>query len=301
MEAPDREWRASIMKMLSDGKADPDFLKHPNIGTASAQRFFDDLGKTHGVIGLLGVLTNFAGSTIEVVSAISKAIADINRKNDKTGAPSVEEASSIHNAEAKDILKAFERVSPVVLQMVIVRTADNFTSYLSDIIRECIEAEPKLLRSKETLTYEEILNHSTLEELKESLIERKMSTLGYSGFGSLSDWFDERLGISDLRANIAWKTINELVEARNCIVHNSCCASAKYLRAIGREVNKSTVGRPIEIDVEFGFVAYCATAECVTALDDVIAQKFQLNRSPLQSSDLDKEMFGFSYPLKALT
>lgn len=185
--------------------------------------------------------------------------------------------------------------------MMVVRTADNFTSYLSDIIRECIEAQPKLLRSKETLTYEEILNHSTLEELKESLIERKISALGYSGFGSLSDWFDERLGISDLRANIAWKTINELVEARNCIVHNACCASAKYLRAIAREVNRGTLGQPIEIDVEFGFVAYCATAQCVTALDDVIAKKFQLNRSPLRSSDLDREMFGFSYPLKPPT
>lgn len=293
MAGLDQEWRASIVKMLSEGKVDPDVLKHPDVGTTSAQRFFDDLGKTHGVIGLLGTLTNFAGSFVAVLAAITKAMTELNKERNKVEVPFATEAPVI-DANASAILKAFGRVSPVVLQMVIVRTADNFTSYLSDIIRECIQAQPNLLRSKETLTYEEILNHSTLEELKESLVDRKMSSLGYSGFQSLSDWFDNRLGISDLRENIAWAAINELVEARNCIVHNACCASAKYLRAIGREVNRLTLGRPIEIDLEFAFIAYCATSECVTALDNVIAKKFQLNRSPLHSSDLDKEKVGFS-------
>ena len=126
-----------------------------------------------------------------------------------------------------------------------------------------------------------------------------MSSLGYSGFEAVSDWFDDRLGISELRKNIAWETINQLVEARNCIVHNACRASAKYLRAIGAEVNKQNLNQPITIDLKFGFLAYCATAECVTTLDAVIARKFKLNQITLDARDLEEDMtFKFSYPLE---
>jgi hypothetical protein len=149
------------------------------------------------------------------------------------------------------------------------------------------------------MSYREILEHTNFEELLQTLADGKIDSLSYAGFAKLSKWFETRLTISELQLSVASGVIHELLEARNCIVHNGCRANAKYLRANGLAVNKQTIGQPIDISQKFAFLAYCATAECVSSLDDALASKFLLDREPFNPHELDIAMFHISYDLES--
>jgi hypothetical protein len=167
-------------------------------------------------------------------------------------------------------------------EMLLVRLADNFTSYLSEIIRECLRARPEALRSKETITVELALQCGSVDELRTLLAERKVDELAYLGFPKLCEWVDERLGVPELLRLPARPMLIKMLELRNCVVHNRGRLSPRYARSALTEKGTIAVGGEVEIGVETLFLAARATAECVQMLDNLLREKFSL---PLATAD----------------
>ena len=114
-------------------------------------------------------------------------------------------------------LRRFKTVSPSLMEMILIRLADNFTTYLLDIVGECIRSRPGLLKSsKDQMTTEAILAFTTLEECAPRL-EAK-GTEGQAGRSSSLDF--EHLGVANMTQQGFFPSLVELVEARNCMVHN---------------------------------------------------------------------------------
>jgi hypothetical protein len=171
-------------------------------------------------------------------------------------------------------------LSDDLIEMLLSRLCDNFTVYMSEIIREALKSKPEMLRSKETITVELALSFNSITELQEFIVDRKVNELAYLGFRKLAEWLSSRLGLPNLDVLPSFAAISHLIEIRNCIVHNRGRASNKYL---GSSVASKYLsdGEKITLSVDEIYVAVRATSDAVAFLDGEIAPKFSIERKNL--------------------
>jgi hypothetical protein len=265
---PDDPWTRLALKELDDGPRDAPIIDEPKELTAPAKLFFEDIQKSNLVLTLLTDVTIFADNA----SHVSRKIIGGEQSEIPIGFDPFKPISPAPGLFQRKL----GYVSQPLMQMIIGRIVDNFTTYLVEILRECLKAKPQILRSKENLTYDAILQHKTMEELQTFLVERKVDELAYLGFGKLADWVDEKLGVPDLKSFPARGALVQVLETRNCIVHNRSRVGPKFLRALGREDLTFLIGSDINVSVELIYLANRSTAECVSILDGLLAKKFSL-------------------------
>jgi hypothetical protein len=91
--------------------------------------------------------------------------------------------------------KFIRNKSQALLQMILTRVVDGFNTYMSEIIRAALRARPEVLRSQEQVRLDYLLKFTSLDELREDRVDRKVLELGYKGFHDLDEWCQSRLGI----------------------------------------------------------------------------------------------------------
>ena len=69
-----------------------------------------------------------------------------------------------------------------LLEMIFSRIVDNFTTYISELLRDVLTSKPEILRSKQEVRLDYVLKFASLSELISDLVDRKVSDLGYLGF-----------------------------------------------------------------------------------------------------------------------
>src|ERR1039457_7239061 len=77
-------------------------------------------------------------------------------------------------------------------QMVLCRGVDMYLTYLTELLRLVFSVKPEIMKSNEQVTYESILEHSTIDDLVGWLIEEKVTKLSHHGVAKLSE-FEDRL------------------------------------------------------------------------------------------------------------
>ncbi|MDP4199206.1 MAG: hypothetical protein Q8922_05545 [Bacteroidota bacterium] len=169
--------------------------------------------------------------------------------------------------------------SQALLEMFLGRQIDNFQKYLVDLIREILRSTPSILRTrKETLTVDDLLQFSSIDELVQAIVERKVSSLSYEGFGSVRDWCNER-GIpievepEDLAA------IVELIACRNIVAHNRCIVDERYLEAV--PASQFRIGEKRSLTVDDIASAASLLGTVVQKSDAAAVAKFGLSTQPL--------------------
>jgi hypothetical protein len=85
--------------------------------------------------------------------------------------------------------------------MFVTRLIDNFQCYEVDLVREVLGKKPEMPKSKkQVLSFEEPLSFDRIEDLIQHVIERRVGSLSYEGFGALESWCAERgigIGVPD--------------------------------------------------------------------------------------------------------
>ncbi|HWA14382.1 MAG TPA: hypothetical protein VHA15_14920 [Burkholderiales bacterium] len=167
--------------------------------------------------------------------------------------------------------------SQVYLELFLVRCVDNFNKYLVDLIREVLKKNPAILRSRQqTLTLEAILEHSSIDELVQSIIEAKVTALSYEGFESMAVWCNDRgipLQVSDGKS----QEVVQYIATRNLISHNRGIVDERFLRAVPN--SKFKVGEVRELTVNDYEHCLDLLSNTVRATDDASARKFKLRRT----------------------
>ena len=113
----------------------------------------------------------------------------------------------------------------IVRREVVKGKGDSF----KDII---LRHKPEILRTrKESLSVEELLSFASVEELIQVIIERKVSSLAYEGFGRILNWCVEK-GIPLEVAAEDLPAVIEIIACRNIIAHNRGAVDERYLEAV---------------------------------------------------------------------
>lgn len=179
-------------------------------------------------------------------------------------------------------LRQFNRVQKALTEMIFIRLADNFTTYLLDVVAECVRAKPLALKStKDQISTDVILDFETMEELREYLIQRKLISFAYLGLDKQLNWLSERLGVADLNERECFPSLIDLVEARNCLVHGRGKIGEKYVQMLAPYGGSAEVGQTVNLSMNDLFIAAKAGEEFVTYLDKMLLEKFNLRAADL--------------------
>ncbi|WP_147079035.1 hypothetical protein [Methylobacterium haplocladii] len=267
------EWLTEAKRLLDESPSSENAYVKPSVGSASALIFFRNLEKYNRIPILFVSVCAFADNAAHVAKSIQGHLSDpaipIKKNEDPFRV----------NPEATNLFgKELRKVSAPLLEMVFSRLVDNLSSYLSSVTRECLVSKHEILRSKETITFELALNCDSMEELRELIVDRKIDELAYLGFGKLSDWISERLGIDSPRRLPFYNHLVESVEIRNCIIHNGSRIGHKYLRTMPSALQVQ-LNDHIDVDIDMIYCFSRAAAEYVCCLEAGLIEKFALPTS----------------------
>jgi len=125
-----------------------------------------------------------------------------------------------------------EHVAPMLRRLLFEKGVDNFLSYISDVLGLIFETRPQALRSSETVKLNEILQHESMEQLIDFLVERKVERLAYQSLRDLGHDLETTLNFALFLDEDAFTTAASAVEIRNVLVHNRGKVNRKYFRNV---------------------------------------------------------------------
>lgn len=116
---------------------------------------------------------------------------------------------------------------------------DNFEAYLSDLLYEIFLAKPEVLKSNQTVTIEEVLNCSDIQEFIEYWSKQKISKLQK---GSVKGFIKENKQIREL--NVIEETeqieIEKILQIRHLFTHRNGVIDEKFLQFFSGEHSINT-------------------------------------------------------------
>lgn len=165
---------------------------------------------------------------------------------------------------------------PMLFEMVYCRAVDNFLLYISDILTEVHKVKPEILKSQEKVDLEFIMEHSSMDELIASLIEKRVVSLAMSSMRELNKYVSNRLGIELFDTEDHFKIGVLLIEKRNLIIHNRGIMNRVFherVSVLDLDIN-TTIGGKIKIRPDDMITALRLVGVFCLALDRKVRTKF---------------------------
>ncbi|MFM7859453.1 MAG: hypothetical protein ACKO96_47900 [Flammeovirgaceae bacterium] len=166
------------------------------------------------------------------------------------------------------------RVSKHFGHMMAVSAVDNFNSFLSELVLEVLEKDPRPLSGKQ-FPVKAILEHNDINELKRSVVEKFIVDLGYQNINDLSEFLSKNFGIKSLNGSLTRLRLSRLIQIRNVITHNRGVVNGVFLNRSQSKRDKLEdlvwVPHPVRLS---GYLT-----GLVRAIDDEATTKFQLEES----------------------
>jgi hypothetical protein len=170
----------------------------------------------------------------------------------------------------------------LLLELFITRLMDNFSTYLSDIVREAFKAKPEILKYKETVRLDQLMRFDSIDSFLHDLIDQEVLNLSYFGFSALEDWLQKKLGLGLSPTPQDRNAIIEFIETRNAIVHNHGLIDHKYLSSV--QNTKFELGEYRKVDIDYLYQAHSLLNNVVSRIDELFSSKFNLPRISIDTT-----------------
>jgi hypothetical protein len=227
----------------------------------NAGKIFDK--EVTNIFNFLDFVATSAGMANDLIEQIQSNEKEKNAKFDKPN-----QQNSFHNK--------WIGFSQLFLQMLICRLVDNYSSYLSDVIRETIPSKPEILKSGEQVKLDYILQFDTMPDFLTDLVERKVTNLSYGGFTEIEKWCFDKLGLQLVETEEERNNLIELIETRNLFVHNRGKIGNKYLKNVPNTT--FILGKERLIYLDYLVDSITLVLGCGLKFDENISKKFNLSK-----------------------
>lgn len=149
---------------------------------------------------------------------------------------------------------------------------DNFETYLSDLLYEIFLAHPSTLKSKQTVTIEEVLNCSDLQDFIKYWSKQKLSKLQK---GSVNGFIKDNKQISDLDSisSLEQIEIEKILQIRHLYSHRNGIVDEKFLEYFTGLFTANTEHRMSFNEICDKMVYLC---DIVVKLDAAAVSKYNL-------------------------
>jgi hypothetical protein len=152
---------------------------------------------------------------------------------------------------------------------------DNFETYLSDLLYEIFLAYPETLKSQQTVTIEEVLNCSDLQDFVKFWAKQKISKLQK---GSVRGFIKDTKQISDLQVlnKDEQDKIEKILQIRHLYAHRNGIVDEKFLQFFTGEF---TIGSEHQMAIKKIFEKLDYLTDVVNRIDLSAINKYKLSRS----------------------
>ncbi len=162
------------------------------------------------------------------------------------------------------------------------RIVDNYLVYVSDLLSLIFHSNPKTLKSRETITIDEVLSFNSMDELVATIAEQKVHQLSYRGMAELSDYLKERLNFPLFTIQSELALARRFVEVRNLLVHNRGVVSK--ISAARLVEMAPLLGKKLDVGYEEAISAAAVFARSVRDLETRAGEKFKIPQ-PIPNRD----------------
>jgi len=164
-------------------------------------------------------------------------------------------------------------------QNLVLRVSNVFLLYYSEIIQAAILKRPEILKSKQTIRWDELLGFTRFDQVVRYLIDKKINELSYAGLDQMEEFMFERLGLQGAVTDDQRELAAILVEIRNIYTHNRGVVNGIFLGRVKNHMGfKFTEGKYFHVNFDH-FMRLCANClEVAYLIDEAVAKKFGLKR-----------------------
>lgn len=162
----------------------------------------------------------------------------------------------------------------ILMRILFSSCADNFETYLSDLLYEIYLANPATLKSDETVMVKEVLECTDIQEFINYFAKKKLSKLKR---GSVTAFLSENKQIDKLNAisQVEQKEIEKILQIRHLYAHNNGVADEKFLKYFPTySLNES---HEMSVDIMLDYLEYLGNV--VLQIDIAAIAKFSLASS----------------------
>lgn len=175
--------------------------------------------------------------------------------------------------------------SPTLLQMLFTRAVDGFDVYLRRLLRVIFETRPETMKSDEQVAIQEVLEHTTIEELVSSLAARGVENVSRGDLKKVVEYVRKRTSFR-LFEGPAFEEARQIFEARHVIVHNRGVVDRIYLE---RVPDGGVLGEDLRVGADFVIESLAFLFESCTDIDERAITKFDLPRQVFEAPSSDVE------------
>lgn len=127
-------------------------------------------------------------------------------------------------------------------EMALAYLISHLEAFIKEYMLQVLILHPQMLRSSNTLTFEEAANFTSITALRAGMAEKEVENLGYGSIDDVAQYFKKKLNIS-LSDFQGWEQLRETVYRRNLIVHNQGRVNEIYRKKVsyrGKSTKLST-------------------------------------------------------------
>jgi hypothetical protein len=130
--------------------------------------------------------------------------------------------------------RRMEDYRPLVTQLFLTRSVDNFLTYVSDLISLIFSSKPETFRPPDQVGWEEINRYrgGAVDDLIASFVDKKVADLSYGGLTEIARYLKSTLGFDVFPKADELNQARTIIEKRNLIVHRRGVVDRHFLDRI---------------------------------------------------------------------
>lgn len=180
----------------------------------------------------------------------------------------------------------------------VVSFVSQYDAFLGGLIRAMFIAKPELLNNSEkNIQFSELLQYSTIEDARESLIEKEVESVIRESHLKQFKWLEGKLNITLRKDLPSFNDFIEITERRNLFVHCNGIVSRQYLEVCEENqvkgIEKLKIGEQLIATGEYFNKCYMVLFEIGVKLGQVIWRKLK----PEEIDDADTHLNNVCYQL----
>lgn len=160
----------------------------------------------------------------------------------------------------------------ILIRILFSSCADNFETYLSDLLYEIYLAKPETLKSDQQVSVKEVLNCSDIQEFIDYIAKKKLSKLQR---GSVKGFISDNNQIKDLKAitDQEQNEIEKILQIRHLYAHKNGIVDEKFLQYFQGQFSINQQHQ-LSIDDFLGYLKYLLSI--ADKLDKSAIKKYNL-------------------------
>jgi hypothetical protein len=160
----------------------------------------------------------------------------------------------------------------LLYKMALIYRVALYDAFIPDALLAVVLTEPRLMKSDNTLTHREVIDHTASGSLIDYIATKMIRPFSYLSTNDQSKWVKKRLSIDLCSSPAELEELTEIVARRNLFAHANGIVNEEYKKLVPKST--SSVGDQLTVDYAYWYRANIALKESCDKFLAELTKKF---------------------------